>query len=320
MTPSAAVVVEDVRKRYDGREVLAGVSFEVRPGELFALLGPNGAGKTTTVEMIEGYRQADGGTVRVLGLDPGGDSRRLRARIGIMLQDGGVDPRTTPEEALDLYGRFYQRPADADRLLDLVGLQKVRRARYRRLSVGERQRLGLALALVGRPELLVLDEPTAGMDPAARATTRDLLGALKATGTTMLLTTHDLVDVERLADRVALIDRGRIVALGSPAELTAGAPSRVRFRLARPLDDSDRRSLETQLRVSVAAAGSAGRYTLDGRAPTPDLFVALTSFLASRGAVLVELDAGGATLEERYLELVGRAAATEPERTPTMRA
>ena len=177
--------------------------------------------------------RADGGTVRVLGLDPAADRRRLRSRVGLMLQEGGIDPRTTPREALRLYARLFRDPEDPDALLELVDLGRAATTRYRRLSGGEKQRLGLALALVGRPELLVLDEPTAGMDPAAKQATRDRIAALRAAGTTILLTTHELGDVERLADRVAVLDRGRIVAEGTPAELTGAGPPRVRFR-ARP--------------------------------------------------------------------------------------
>jgi len=161
-----AVSASEVRKSYGARQILTGVSFEVRRGELMALLGPNGAGKTTTVEILEGYRTADGGSVRVLGLDPARDGRALRPRIGLMLQEGGIDNRSTPREVLRLYARFYLDPEDPDALLEAVDLGRAATTRYRRLSGGEKQRLSLAIALLGRPELLVLDEPTAGMDPA----------------------------------------------------------------------------------------------------------------------------------------------------------
>src|SRR3954454_3066369 len=239
-----AVVVDGLVKRYGGRTVVDGVSLQVRPGELVALLGPNGAGKTTTVEVVEGYRQRDAGRVTLLGTDPARGGRTLRARVGLMLQGGGIDPRARPRETIVQYGRFHDDARDAGELLDLVGLTSVAESRYRLLSGGERQRLGLALALVGRPELLVLDEPTAGMDPAARAATRELVAALRDQGTTILLTTHDLTDVERLADTVAVLARGAIVALGSPSELTAVAVPRLRFRLAAPLDNSGRRDLD----------------------------------------------------------------------------
>jgi ABC-2 type transport system ATP-binding protein len=306
-----AIRVDAVHKAYAGREVLAGVSFEVAPGELFALLGPNGAGKTTTVEIIEGYRRADGGRVRVLGLDPAADRRRLRSRIGLMLQEGGIDPRTTPREALHLYARLFRDPEDPDRLLELVDLGRAATTRYRRLSGGEKQRLGLALALVGRPELLVLDEPTAGMDPAAKQATRNGIAALRAAGTTILLTTHELGDVERLADRVAVLDRGRIVAEGTPAELTGAGSPRLRFRVDRLLDPADRAELGGTLGVGaeVVPSGPGGSYEVGGlaTAPDPHLVAALAAWCATRGLLLTELRLGAASLEERYLELVGSA-------------
>jgi len=213
----AAVVVQDLTKRYGDRTVLDGVSLSVAAGELVALLGPNGAGKTTTVEIIEGYRRADGGTVRVLGHDPVRGGRALRARVGLMLQGGGIDPRAAPRETLVQYGRFHADARDAEELLDLVGLRAVARTRYRRLSGGERQRLGLALALVGQPEVLVLDEPTAGMDPEGRAATRAIVADLRASGVAILLTSHDLGDVER-GDRYAGWARGgRPSAVAVPA-------------------------------------------------------------------------------------------------------
>ena len=224
-----AIAVDGLTKRYGDRTVLDGVSLAVAPGELVALLGPNGAGKTTTVEIVEGYRRGDGGTVRVLGQDPWSGGPGLRARVGLMLQGGGIDPRAQPRETLVQYGRFHADPRDPDELIDLVGLGAVARTRYRRLSGGERQRLGLALALVGRPEVLILDEPTAGMDPEGRAATRAIVADLRAAGVAILLTSHDLGDVERMADRVCVLREGRIVAAGTPAELAAGVQPRLRF-------------------------------------------------------------------------------------------
>ena len=217
-----AVVVDGLVKRYGERTVLDGVSLSVAAGELVALLGPNGAGKTTTVEIIEGYRRADGGRTSVLGQDPATGGPALRARLGLMLQDGGIDPRARPRETLRQYGGFHADPRDADELLDLVGLQAVADTRFRRLSGGERQRLGFALALVGRPDVVILDEPTAGMDPEARVTIRSVIADLRDAGLAILLTSHDLTDVERLADRIAVLDGGRVVAAGTPAELAAG--------------------------------------------------------------------------------------------------
>jgi ABC-2 type transport system ATP-binding protein len=225
---AAAIMVSGLVKRYGRRTVVDDVSFTVGAGDVVALLGPNGAGKTTTVECIEGYRRPDGGSVRVLGLDPlaGGDAgRSLRARIGLMLQSGGFDIRARPAETLRQYAAFHASPRDPDELLDLVGLGGVSRTPYRRLSGGERQRLSLAVALVGRPEVLVLDEPTAGMDPEARAVTRDLIHELRTEGVAMLITSHDLVDVERLADQVIIIAAGRILASGTPAEIRGSDPT-----------------------------------------------------------------------------------------------
>jgi ABC-2 type transport system ATP-binding protein len=305
-----AVDVRDLVKRYDRRAVVAGLTFDIRRGECFALLGPNGAGKTTTIEILEGYRHADEGSVRVLGLDPARDGAALRARIGLMLQAGGVYPQARPREILRLFARFHAAPRDPDELLDLVGLSDVATTRYKVLSGGQKQRLGLALALVGRPELVVLDEPTAGMDPAAKVATRKLIGELRAAGVTVLLTTHDLADVERLADRLALIDRGRLVALGSPAELSAGVPPRLRFRLAVPLAGPDREGLAARLADGGAAATlldeGGGRYHLDGVAPDPALIERLAAWCAAQGALLTELETRTGSLEDRYLELLAQ--------------
>jgi ABC-2 type transport system ATP-binding protein len=317
----AAVQAVDLRKSYGARQILSGVSFEVQRGELFALLGPNGAGKTSTVEILEGYRRADGGSVRVLGLDPMRDGTRLRPRIGLMLQEGGIDNRSTPREVLRLYARFYRDPEDPEALLEAVDLGRAATTRYRRLSGGERQRLSLAIALLGRPELLVLDEPTAGMDPAAKQATRERIAALRAAGTTILLTTHELGDVERLADHVAVLDRGRIVAYGSPAELTGAGAPRVRFRLSAALAEGDAESLAAAATggrapsARVAETGAGHQYELSGlvEAPDPALVARLAAWCADRGLLLTELRLGSASLEERYLELVGADAAAEAE-------
>ena len=311
-TGENAVVVRGLVKRYAGRAVVAGLSFEIRRGEILGLLGPNGAGKTTTVEIIEGYRRADEGEVRVLGMDPARDTARLRARLGLMLQAGGVYPQATPAEIVRLFAGFYSAAHDPAELLDLVGLGDVARTRYKVLSGGEKQRLGLALALVGRPELVVLDEPTAGMDPAAKVATRQLIGELRAAGVTVLLTTHDLADVERLADRVAFIDAGRLIALASPAELTAAAAPRFRFRLEASLADEERHALGEWLAdgapgVDLAEEG-AGRYRLDGLSPAPGLVGRLAAWCESRQLLVAELATGGGTLEERYLDLLAASA------------
>ena len=315
-----AVEIERLVKAYSGRTVLDGVSLRVRRGEIVALLGPNGAGKTTTVEIIEGYRRADAGTVRVLGLDPARGGGALRSRVGLMLQGGGIDPRAEALEIVRLYAAFHDEPRDPDALIDLLGLRSVAGSRYRRLSGGERQRLGLALALVGRPELVILDEPTAGMDPAAKGLTRAIIADLRRDGLAVLVTTHDLADVERLADRVAILDRGRIVAEGTAAELTGGTEARLRFRLASPLTAEEAAALGSALGGSVVdeTADGLARYRVDAVRPDPRSIAALAAWCADRGARIIELRTAGGTLEERYLELTGDGAVEAAPEDPTL--
>ena len=310
-----AVQVADLRKAYGGRTILRGLSFEIGRGEIFALLGPNGAGKTTTVEIVEGYRRPDRGEVRVLGADPARAGREHRARVGLMLQGGGgIDPRMTTREVVALHGRFHAAPRATDEVLAEVGLDDdVRRTRYRRLSGGERQRVGLALALVGRPDLVILDEPTAGMDVEARAATRALLGRLRSEGVTILVTSHDLGDVERLADRVAIIDRGGIASLGPPDEAASSGAQVLRFRLSTALSEPDRRLLEMRIGdgrgdVTLADDGGTGRYRIVGRDPDPGLVALIADWCVERALLIGELRTGGATLEERYLDLIGSLA------------
>jgi len=303
------VVVDGLVKRYGSRTVLDGVSLTVHAGELVALLGPNGAGKTTLVEIVEGYRRGDGGDVRVLGTDPATGGPSLRARVGLMLQGGGIDPRAQPRETLRQYGRFHAEPRDADELLDLVGLQAVARTRYRRLSGGERQRLGLALALVGRPEVVLLDEPTAGMDPEARAATRAIVAALRDDGAAILLTSHDLTDVERLADRICVLDGGRLVAAGTPAELSADATPRLRFRLDRALAADELVALAGAVSAArpgaaVVPDGDGGRYRIDSAPPEPAVIATVAAWCLGAGCLLVDLATAGGSLEDVYLGLV----------------
>jgi ABC-2 type transport system ATP-binding protein len=305
-----AIVIEGLIKRYGERTVLDGVSLSIAAGELVALLGPNGAGKTTTVEIVEGYRRADGGRVRVLGVEPASGGPALRARVGLMLQGGGIDPRAQPRETLIQYGRFHADPRDPDELLDLVGLGAVARSRFRRLSGGERQRLGLALALVGRPEVVILDEPTAGMDPEGRAATRGIVASLRDDGVAILLTSHDLTAVERMADRVCILDQGRIVASGTPGELAAGARPRLRFRLEAPLDPVSLADLGRALgavrpAATLSAEPDAGYYRVDGVEPDATLVAALATWCTTSDRLIREMRTVGGTLEEVYLELVG---------------
>ncbi len=304
MTP--AIELDGLVKRYGDRAVVDGVSLTVAPGEIVALLGPNGAGKTTSVEIIEGYRHADGGTVRVLGEDPARGGRALRARVGLMLQGGGIDMRARPRETLHQYARFHADPRDPDALLDLVGLTGVATTRYRRLSGGERQRLGLALALVGRPEVVILDEPTAGMDPEGRAATRRIVADLRDEGTAILLTSHDLADVERLADRIHILVGGRVVAAGTAAELAAGLQPRLRLRLDQPLTEPELEGLRAAA-GGGAVAVDGDRYILADLVPSPDAIAGVAAWAAREGRLIVELRSVGGSLEDAYLDLVGAA-------------
>jgi ABC-2 type transport system ATP-binding protein len=267
----AVIEVDGLVKRYGSLTAVDGLDLRVERGETLALLGPNGAGKTTTVECLEGYRRPDGGRVRVLGLDPVADARELAPRVGVMLQEGGLYPHVRPAEMLHTFAAFHDDPEDPDALLASLGLDEVRDTHYRALSGGEKQRLALALALVGRPEVLFLDEPTAGLDPVARRTTWALLAERTRGGTTILVTTHLLDEAAAVADRVAIVDRGRLRLIGTPAELTSGGDG------------------SADVRISPA---------------TPELLAALTVFLAEHGATVEELRTSGLTLEEVYLQLV----------------
>jgi ABC-2 type transport system ATP-binding protein len=238
--PSVAVVeVRDVRKSYDGRPVVDGVSFTVDEGEIFGILGPNGAGKTTLVECIEGLRRHDEGRIRVLGLDPHRDGNALRQVLGAQLQASALQARLRVGEALELYASFYDDPLEPDRLMEMLGLVEHRNASFGTLSGGQRQRLSIALALIGRPRIAVLDELTTGLDPRARRDTWSLIEGVRDSGVTVLLVTHFMDEAERLCDRVAIIDRGRVVGLDRPAGLVsavAGAQL-LRFMPSQPLDD-----------------------------------------------------------------------------------
>jgi ABC-2 type transport system ATP-binding protein len=218
-------MVAGLHKSYGSYEALRGVDFEIQIGEVFGLLGPNGAGKTTTVEILEGYRRRNGGSVAVLGEDPEQAGRDWRERIGVVLQSSAMYPNLTVTERLALFAGYYRSPRDVDQVIDLVGLAEKQHARVRTLSGGQKRRLDLGLGLVGDPEILFLDEPTTGFDPAARRAAWDVIRSLRSLGKTILLTTHYLDEAEQLSDRVAVLREGRIVAIGRPAELTAAAPA-----------------------------------------------------------------------------------------------
>ena len=298
-----AVSVEYLRKSYGPRLAVDGLSFEVRAGEVFALLGPNGAGKTTTIEILEGYRTRDAGRVSVLGCDPQREAGKLRPRIGLMLQEGGIYPQARPREMLALFAAFYPEPEDPDHLIKLVGLEGSLKTPYRRLSGGQKQRLSLALALIGRPELVFLDEPTAGLDPQARRATWEILRDLRARGVTILLTTHYLEEAEQLADRVAIVDRGRLVALGTLEALRGGGRQVVRLVASPDLDPDRLRALPSAGAVRLAEPGV---FLIESARP-PALLAELTVWALREGVAIREIRVGHESLEEIFLRLTGRA-------------
>jgi len=298
---TAPVVVDDLVVRYGALTAVDGVSLTALAGTVTAVLGPNGAGKTSTIETLEGYRRPTSGTVRVLGLDPIADHAAVCRSIGAMLQEGGVYPTMSPSDALRLFAAYYPDPLDPDELLERVGLLDAARTPWRRLSGGERQRLSLALALVGQPLVAFLDEPTAGVDPGGRIVIRDVIRRLREDGVAVVLTTHELDEAARLADRIVIIDHGRVVADGTPGELTgSGAGSDIRFG-APPGIDVDALSVRISARVTEV---EPGEYRVDG-AGTPERVAALTSWLAERGIALGDLRAGRQTLEDVFLRLTG---------------
>lgn len=302
-----ALVVDGLVRRYGSTVAVDGLSFGVARGSLLALLGPNGAGKTSTLDVCTGFARPDGGTVRVLGLDPVRQAAALRPRIGVMLQAGGAHLSARTGEMLRLVARCSADPLDPAWLLDLLGLSDVTRVPVRRLSGGQVQRLSLAMALIGRPELLFLDEPTAGLDPQARRLVWDLLGAVRRDGVTVVLTTHLLDEAELLADRVVIVDHGRVLAEGTPTELTAGGAGLVRFTASPGLD--------LPLLLSALPDGftaqepSPGRYVVEGvldGAVGPTVIATLSSFCARVGVMPDNLQVGRRTLDDVYLELTGR--------------
>jgi ABC-2 type transport system ATP-binding protein len=297
-----AVAVEGLEKHYGTTTAVAGLSFDVQPGEVFGLLGPNGAGKTTTVEVLEGYRTPDAGTVRVLGLDPIRQGAALRPRIGVMLQDGGLYPGLKPLELLRLFAAYYDNPEDPDRLLDTVGLRDTVHTPVRRLSGGQAQRLSLACALIGRPEIVFLDEPTAGMDPHARATTWRLVRDLRDRGVTVLLTTHAMDEAEQLCDRVAIIASGKLAALGSPAELTRHAVADDVWFAAAAGIDTQLLAKALHLAPDDVVEERPGEYVVKA-AGTPALVADLACFLRDHDITLAALQSGRRSLEEVFLQI-----------------
>jgi ABC-2 type transport system ATP-binding protein len=279
-----AILVRDLHKAYGEHEAVRGLDFEVAPGEVFGLLGPNGAGKTTTVEILEGYRERTSGIVSVLGHDPQQRARALRERVGIVLQSTGMYRHISPREALAHFAAFYPSPRDVDEVIDITGLREKADARVRTLSGGQQRRLDLALALVGDPELIFLDEPTTGFDPAARRNAWEVVRSLQELGKTILLTTHYLDEAQALCDRVAIIKDGRILVEGPPGELGAAS---TRYRIAWRDDRG-----ELQMR--------------EAEDPTA-LLHQLTSAALARGEPLRDLSVTRPSLEDVYLELTAEA-------------
>jgi ABC-2 type transport system ATP-binding protein len=277
---SSAIVVRDLRKSYGGLEALRGVSFDVAEGEVFGLLGPNGAGKTTTVEILEGYRRRDAGEASVLGHDPADAPRALRERIGVVLQQSWFAPTLTVREVHQMFAGYYEHPRDVDEVIDLVGLAEKRDARVKTLSGGQERRLDLGIALVGDPDLVFLDEPTTGFDPAARRSAWGMIRSLRSLGKTILLTTHYLDEAQQLADRVAVIRGGKIVSIGTPAELIG-----------------DTRKTEIRFRRNGEVVA------IETEEPTRVLHDLTTEALTA-GSELEHLEVRRPTLEDVYLELV----------------
>jgi ABC-2 type transport system ATP-binding protein len=279
----SAIRVEELRKRYGDEEALRGISFEIEEGEVFGLLGPNGAGKTTTVEILEGYRPRDGGEVEVLGFDPQRSERSFRERIGVVLQSSELWSTLTPVETLRMFAGYYPRPRTVEEVLELVGLVDKRDARVRTLSGGQKRRLDLGIALVGDPQLVFLDEPTTGFDPAARRTAWEMIRSLRALGKTVLLTTHYLDEAQQLSDRVAVLREGRIVTIGAPSVLTGG-------------------SVEAEIRYRRNGEQVVQRTT----EPTRVLHE-LTAAALARGEELEGLEVRRPSLEDVYLSLLEEA-------------
>jgi ABC-2 type transport system ATP-binding protein len=298
-TPMPAVEITDLVVRYGEVVAVAGLSFTASAGAVTAVLGPNGAGKTTTIETLEGYHRPASGRVSVLGLDPVADHRRLTRHIGVMLQSGGVYPTMGPADALRLFAAYYPDPESPDVLLERLGLGGAARTPWRRLSGGEQRRLALALALVGKPLVAFLDEPTAGVDPAGRLVIREVIRELRNGGVAVLLTTHELEEAERLADHVVIVDHGRVVAAGTPAALMSGGGGQdIRFGAPPGIDTA---GLTARLQAPVREV-TPGEYRVD-TASTPATVAALTAWLAEQDLPLADLRAGRQTLEDVFLRL-----------------
>jgi len=303
MPESPAVEVDDLVKRYGDRVAVDGLTFTAARGAVTAVLGPNGAGKTSTIECCEGFRRPDAGTVRVLGLDPQRDGRALRPRVGVMLQSGGIYPAVRPLEMLRHVAALHANPVDPDALAERLGLTDHASTPYKRLSGGQKQRLAVALAVIGRPELVFLDEPTAGLDPQSRHATWELVEELRRVGVSVVLSTHYMDEAQRLADHVVVVDHGRVVASGSPAELTGDAPGRrVTFGLPTDVEVSGLRAALGP-HVTLDQDGP-GRFVVSGEV-SPRLLADLTAWCAERDLMPDGLTVERRSLEDVFLELTG---------------
>jgi ABC-2 type transport system ATP-binding protein len=305
MNNNAAISVEGLRKMYDGFEAVRGIDFDVRSGEVFGLLGPNGAGKTTTVEILEGIRERTAGNVKVLGYDPHVQSRALKDRIGVCLQATNLPDKITVAEALDLFASFYSRHVDGRQLLDRLQLSEKRSTWYSKLSGGQKQRLAIAMALINDPQLLFLDEPTTGLDPQVRLEIHGLIERLRGENRTILLTTHYIEEAERLCDRVAIIDEGKIIAFGTPAEIrsrTVGS-SRIEIACSEPLRDRLPPETIADAKVQVSEDGRA--VTASSSRPAPVL-VELVRWIDHQGVELIDIHLKRPTLEDVFIELTGK--------------
>lgn len=300
-----ALAVRSVVKQYGEKKAVDGLTFTARRGELLALLGPNGAGKTTTIEMCEGFTQPTSGEIRVLGIDPVAQPQKVRDRIGIMLQGGGSYSGIKVREMLELTASYNANPHDPQWLIELLGLEGVANTSYRRLSGGQQQRLSLALAMIGRPELIFLDEPTAGMDAQSRHAVWDIVQAMKRDGTTVVLTTHLMDEAETLADNVVIIDHGRLVAQGSPAELTSHDEYPVvSISTAEALDV---RLLTDALRpLSLTAEALRPLHYVVRGAATPAVVGTIAAEAERQGVLIRELDVAHRNLEDVFLDLTGK--------------
>jgi ABC-2 type transport system ATP-binding protein len=295
-----AVEVTDLRKSYGSVQAVRGISFTVAEGEVFALLGPNGAGKTTTVEILEGFRKRDGGSVSVLGIDPASGDRKLKQQMGIVLQTTGVDPYLTVAETIDMFRGYYPKPRTLDEVLKLVGLEDKRDSRVTKLSGGQRRRLDVAIALAGDPTVLFLDEPTTGFDPGAKRNAWEVIKGLASLGKTIFLTSHSMDEVQYLADRVVIISAGEIVAQGTPDTLAGrqSATTTVRFQIESPAN------LPESVRGSATI--DDGAVTIASADPTRTLYE-LTSWAVDKGIKLDGLEVTRPTLEDVYLEITAGA-------------